>query len=991
MTNMSEGEKLRADHRDICGQLNIDAATEEKSWNSFQEVRRTYNLDGDPLHWQCCALYITCRTTVTPTVGNTNSVLQGNCVSMTRLLRLSKINLNEFFKKINNWVGMTSQPDECRNAISNLQHNFIVSMSIYQKYREVFSTIFLAPSEDEQKRGKKSKPQPCSPNRLFKFCWKLFICAKAEYPEQNGDLVTSYNMLLCCLDLVYANAITDGRTDLVNPSFPGLPENFLTGGEIPPEPVCIIEELKEENSSSVIMTTRSTSWQNAINGFFRTGVLRGNAETFMELITVPNFEDNLKALDSLYNTFILSCGEFDEGIALEQKTPDGGFSASIKSELSMSASGTPERIQLCQQTPLNGRSRNAANDGSKFTPISTANASVTMLRLRLSGYTGEPQGSLKELFKTCAVDPSNIVRVRLGAMRDKFSSYMREQKWSNRAIAVRFDMTEALYYRLLENIIRAEQRRRQINLVRELCCEDMFNQTLLVCSAEIVNYAHNLQQNFPCILNVFEMAPFIFYRIIEVVVLHHNDLLSGEIIKHLTIIENQCIESLAWASSSPLWRAMENINYKVPTAQEVESSTDLSGITPHKPGESVTKINGQLMLESTPSTSMATPSGSSGPGNGRKIPNPDSAKKRLFRMDDDEPAKPDTSEGKDATATEAAEGPKEKKEPPKDLVAPRVNQPFPTTLGFFSPLKLPVPNGSLSKRRPGAASLNLFFRKYYSTAALRMNHLCTHLNLLSADIIKQIWTIFEYSIVNCTKELMRDRHLDQMVMCSIYLFARIKKINHKFAEIMKVYRTLPQSYSHVYRSVFISRLTADQQQQQQQQQQSQYGHGNREGGEDTRRVQPGDMAGVSVQHGGEERGDIIQFYNTVYIKVMQNIAIQFGNEDERSLILSPIPRATNRSVLLSPKQVDGRISLYVTPMDKTNDLKESPNARTFHFDRSPAKDLQEINRIVSSAPVNSCKRSLSNPDSYQQRTMKTKKWDRLISDRQQQENNGNAK
>lgn len=45
MTNMSEGEKLRADHRDICGQLNIDVATEEQSWNSFQEVRRTYNLD----------------------------------------------------------------------------------------------------------------------------------------------------------------------------------------------------------------------------------------------------------------------------------------------------------------------------------------------------------------------------------------------------------------------------------------------------------------------------------------------------------------------------------------------------------------------------------------------------------------------------------------------------------------------------------------------------------------------------------------------------------------------------------------------------------------------------------------------------------------------------------------------------------------------------------------------------------------------------------
>lgn len=989
---MSEEEKLRADHRDICGQLNIDAATEEQSWNSFEEVRKTYNLDGDPLHWLCCALFITCRTKVTPTVGNTNSVLQGNCVSMTRLLRLCKINLNEFFKKINHWVEMTSQPEQCRNAINNLQHNFVVSMSIYQKYREVFPSIFLAPTEDEQKRGKKSKPQPCSPNRLFKFCWKLFICAKAEYPEQNGDLFTSYNMLLCCLDLVYANAIADGRTDLVNPSFSGLPENFLTEGEIPSQPVCIIEELKEENPSSVIMTTRNTIWQNAIKGFFGKGVLKGNGDTFMELITVPNFEDNLKALDSLYNTFILSCGEIDEGIALEQKSPDGGFPISFKSEPSMSATGTPERISLCQQTPLNGRSRIATSDGSKFTPISTASASVAMLRMKLSSYPGEPQGSLKELFKTCAQDPTNIVRARLSAMREKFSSYMLKQKWSLRAISARFDMTEALYYRLLENIIRAEQRRRPTNVVRELCCEDMFNQTLVVCSAEIVHYAHNLQQDFPCILVVFEMEPFIFYRIIEMVVLHHYDLLSSEIIKHLTIIENQCIESLAWRSPSFLWRAMEKINYKVPTAQEVESSTDLSGITPHKPGDSVTTTNGQLELECTPSTSTATPSGSKGPGSARKIPNPDSAKKRLFKMDEDEPAKTDTSVAMDTT--EATEGPKEKKEPPKDAGAPRVIQPFPQTLGFMSPMKVPVPNGSLSKRRPGVASLNLFFRKYYSTAALRMNHLCAHLKL-SEDKIKQIWTIFEHSIVNCTKELMRDRHLDQMVMCSIYLFVKIRRLNRKFADIMISYRTLPQSYSHVYRSVFISRVTPDQpqhQQQQQQQQQSQYGtNSNSEGTGDNGLTQPGEMAGVSMQHGGEERGDIILFYNTVYINEMKSLVNQFGNEDERSLILSPIPKATNRSVLLSPKQVDGRISLYVTPMDKSNDLKESPNARTFHFDRSPAKDLQEINRIVSSAQITSCKRSLSNPDSYQQRAMKTKKWDRLISDRQQQESGGNPK
>lgn len=41
---------------------------------------------------------------------------------------------------------------------------------------------------------------------------------------------------------------------------------------------------------------------------------------------------------------------------------------------------------------------------------------------------------------------------------------------------------------------------------------------------------------------------------------------------------------------------MDNIKYEVTASHGVESSTDLSGITPHKPGDSVTKANGQAKL-----------------------------------------------------------------------------------------------------------------------------------------------------------------------------------------------------------------------------------------------------------------------------------------------------------------------------------------------------------------------------------------------------------
>lgn len=55
-------------------------------------------------------------------------------------------------------------------------------------------------------------------------------------------------------------------------------------------------------------------------------------------------------------------------------------------------------------------------------------------------------------------------------------------------------------------------------------------------------------------------------------------------------------------------------------------------------------------------------------------------------------------------------------------------------------------------------------------------------------------------------------------------------------------------------------------------------------------------------------------------------------------MLSPPPKTPSRSVMQSPKQIDGRISLYITPMDrKCADLKESPNSVTYLIDRSPAK------------------------------------------------------
>lgn len=113
------------------------------------------------------------------------------------------------------------------------------------------------------------------------------------------------------------------------------------------------------------------------------------------------------------------------------------------------------------------------------------------------------------------------------------------------------------------------------------------------------------------------------------------------------------------------------------------------------------------------------------------------------------------------------------------------------------------PENNLGKRKPNrAGSLGIFYRKFYKLAYVRIKELCKELKLSDDEILKKIWTVFENSIIEQTI-LMKDRHLDQILMCAIYVVERVTKSPTTFTDIMKFYRNQPQAASHVYRSVLL--------------------------------------------------------------------------------------------------------------------------------------------------------------------------------------------
>lgn len=81
-------------------------------------------------------------------------------------------------------------------------------------------------------------------------------------------------------------------------------------------------------------------------------------------------------------------------------------------------------------------------------------------------------------------------------------------------------------------------------------------------------------------------------------------------------------------------------------------------------------------------------------------------------------------------------------------------------------------------------------------AGLRLRDLCDRLNITDDDIRRKIWTCFEHSLRQHT-DLMRDRHLDQIIMCAFYAICKVTKQSQTFQDIMRCYRLQPQAASHV--------------------------------------------------------------------------------------------------------------------------------------------------------------------------------------------------
>ncbi|XP_072035042.1 LOW QUALITY PROTEIN: retinoblastoma-associated protein-like [Amphiura filiformis] len=512
-----------------------------------------------------------------------------------------------------------------------------------------------------------------------------------------------------------------------------------------------------------------------------------------------------------------------------------------------------------------------------MTPVKRAITTVQALKTLLSGASDTPSPSLAKYFENCSTNPSSSIQERISQLREGYTEHFTAELGvqSMDVARSRFQLGVRLYYRVMEAMLKREEQRLSTKDFGSLLNNDLFHRSLLGCSLEVVMVTYGYAMSpgmsggqllFPWILRVFELKAFDFCKVLESFVRDEPNL-TKEAMKHLQSVETQIVEGLAWETGSPLFETIKTIGGNL-----------LMSPTRPPPGTLATGHNGVSISKTTAADMYLSPM-------------------RPMKSNRNLPTLPPSTLGS----------------PPSSADPQSSTQPSPSKSSNQS---------SLMPRPTRSVSLNIFYNKVLQLAYGRLQSLCRLLRV-NSELERYIWTCVQHC-VTVKPDLLRDRHLDQLTMCSLYAICKVADNELKFKDIVNVYRTMPHAQANTYKLVRIS---------------------------------------------DNQRDSIIVFYNVVFMPEMKNYILRFQPK-KATPSLSPVP-ARCQSLFRSPgNKTPLSKNLYISPM-KDSPFKSpqpvrgvlsppgvhiTPRKRTMYsFGEGPgsSEKLREINDHMREANSNS--------------------------------------
>jgi retinoblastoma-like protein 1 len=810
-----------------------------------------------------------------------------------------------FFHKIKQWSAMANMPEEFKKRIENLEGSFAVAYNVFTEFESCFSSIFKTPEhldfeQVKQHRNRKQKSMPCTPLKMFEFCWTLFITIKCEDISYNNDLVTSNYLLIAICDWAFGNALLADRRDLLNSEFKGLPADWVQASYIVPEEApCIVSLFCPSTEITDVKYIKEYRFKVSIKNMINQGILMGSSADGGDIFDTSVFEQNLKNITNTYEKNFLRRSDFDERIflaeyrrklILEKQTQSNTLGSSLHSQdAADNSTSSPElsREMVVGQeclTPLTGRKYLGPKEPQRAIPLVTATEAISRLNNMLQGRQAAPSHALVQLFESCGRNPAENINEIVTKLSERFVAAVpsEQREIANR----RAQIAITLFYKYIESILQNEQAiQTDISAIVE---KDVFYECVFACCLEIVIYSYNYCDKFPWILQVLKIPSYNFIKVIELII-RSKDKLSRDTIKHLNMIEEAILSSLVWKSDSLIWEAIKSSEREVPTFEE----TALPG---HLQNESNSENSTLRNILNSEPRQMQSPGPSATDRFQSPVAHSSAVNRELFPSVQSSQSLLQHAHLmiKDRTGN--------------TRMIPIVNN---ESQRVQSQQTTPRRSENAAPNRPRrTGGLPILLRKFYNLSGERLEHLCTHLKITNTPTKRKIWTVFEESVRKNNCELMKDRNLDQLLMCAVYMICKLTQLNKSFQEIIKNYRSQPQAKSDIYREVLLN-------------------------GKKTKTV---DGASVVVQ----DKGDLIQFYNTVFIQAMKRFAEKFmdrGDEHIGDILLSPLPASRGQVV-----QVYDNIS--IKPLESPTSSFVSGKVLSYFFSRSPSKDLKDINKAI---------------------------------------------
>ncbi|KAF7697086.1 retinoblastoma-associated protein [Silurus meridionalis] len=789
---------------DLCKDLSLSNVVCDQAWMRWESMANIVNASNKHLWGASVFISAVESENVTFTFTEFQKAVGLSIKQFLTLVRKLDESLDTISPKVN-------------SAVTRLEKKYEVSLALYQRFVKTCAKIYSVPDE-----GKRQELLHCS--------WILFLLAKGSVLQMEDDLVIAFQLLLCALEF-YIKHCSSSLLQPLYKSTRSPPTRTSRRNKAKPRPnemdVQLLETLCKESDCSVDEV--KNIYQSSFCAFLDSMGLSGSQE-------LPAVETLSKSYEALYH----KSKDFDARLFL---TDDETLSP-VKAEFT--------KVEM---TPRKNPSGEENVSIPPQTPIRATMHSIQQLRVELTSVSDRPSVILMGYFKNCTVDPSEDITKRVDRLTQLFCQKF-AQAVGQRCEGLgkkRFTLGVQLYYKVMESMLKSEEKRLSVQNFSTLLNNDAFHSSLLACALEVVlaTYVGYSLKNggsespemnlcFPWILDVFQLHAFDFYKVIESFI-KAEPTLKHEMVEHLGRCEQQIMESIAWKSGSLLFELLR-LSREDGSGEQAEPPATLNQPLQHN------HTAADLYLSPVrPSRRVAPP------------PPPPAAA---------------------AAAAAVAEA---------DIPAlPPSHPPAPGT------------------RQHRSNSLSLFYKKLYRMAYLRLKMLFSQLLTSHPELEVIIWTLLQHTLQN-EYELMKDRHLDQLMMSAMYAICKVKNVDLRFKTIVTAYKELPNTNQETFKRVLI-----------------------RDGQYDS----------------------IIVFYNLVFMQKLKTNILQYASI--RPPPLSPIPHIPRSPYMYpsSPLKVPGG-NLYISPLksSRLTPAAMTPRSRilvSIGESFGTSDKFQKINQMVSS-------------------------------------------